>query len=365
MQSGTKTAVYLGAGILVIIIGISTGLSFLEPNSSETNADTETPIDKSGFKMAPELVGIADYINTTPEELKIMMQDKVVLYDIWTYSCINCIRTLPHITAWDDKYSDDGLLIIGVHSPEFEFEKNLNNVQTAVEKNGIAYPVVLDNDKETWKAFENRYWPRKYIADHEGYIRYDHIGEGAYKETERVIQSLLAERSLALGMQNALAGGLVDVAEFEHSGSRTPELYFGYYFAQGRNQLGNDEGFRPGEIVEYALSESEVPHYFYLDGSWKNHKDGMELVSDSGVIRLTYHAKEVNIVAGNNAELEIILDGSIISDKHAGRHVNPGGIVQVDEHDLYNIISSESAATHTLEIRADGKGLDMFTFTFG
>ena len=115
-------------------------------------------IDKSGFKQAPELVGISGYINTTPEELKEeMMKDKVVLYDIWTYSCINCKRTLPYVTSWDEKYSDQGLLIIGIHSPEFEFEKDINNVQKAVDKHGINYPVVQDNDFETWDAFENRY----------------------------------------------------------------------------------------------------------------------------------------------------------------------------------------------------------------
>ena len=124
------------------------------------------------------------------------MEDKVILYDIWTYSCINCIRTLPFITAWDDKYADQGLLIIGIHSPEFE--KDINNVQKAVTQHGIIYPVVLDNDFETWKAFENRYWPRKYIADHEGYLRYDHIGEGRYDETEKVIQELLLERTNSL-----------------------------------------------------------------------------------------------------------------------------------------------------------------------
>ena len=372
MQSGSKTAIYLGIGILVAIVGISAGLSTLEETQFEPaqtiqdeNALQTVNVDKSKFKKAPDLVGISNYINTTPEELQKEIEGKVVLYDIWTYSCINCIRTLPHITAWDDKYADDGLLIIGIHSPEFEFEKDVNNVGMAVEKNGINYPVVLDNEKDTWKAFENRYWPRKYIADHEGYIRYDHIGEGAYQETEKVIQELLKERAMSLGMQIASAEELVNIDEFEHSTFRTPELYFGYKFAQGRNQLGNDEGFNPGKEVTYSLPQNPNLHYFYLDGTWKNLEGGMELVSESGSILLEYRAKEVNIVAGNSAELEIFLDGIPIPDNYAGGDIMAENQVLVEEHDLYNIVNSDEASTHVLRIDVNELGFEIFTFTFG
>ena len=372
MQSGSKTAIYLGVGILVAIIGISLGLSTLEETEFESvdsiqkdNSLEIVNIDKSKFKKAPKLTGISDYINTMPDELQKEIEGKVVLYDIWTYSCINCIRTLPHITAWDDKYSDDGLLIIGIHSPEFEFEKDVNNVAMAVEKNGINYPVVLDNDKETWKAFENRYWPRKYIADHEGYIRYDHIGEGAYQETEKVIQELLKERANSLGMQIASAEELVEIEEFQHSNFRTPELYFGYKFAQGRNQLGNDEGFNPGKEVTYSLPDNPRLHYFYLDGTWKNLEGGMELISESGTILLQYNAKEVNIVAGNSAELEIFLDDEPISKNYAGNDIISENRVQIKEHDLYNIISSDEPSTHILRIEANQPGFEIYTFTFG
>src|SRR5919107_290699 len=128
------------------------------------------------------------------------LKGKVVLVDFWTYSCINCIRTLPYLVDWNEKYADKGLVIVGVHSPEFEFEKNVDNVKAAVQKYGIKYPVVQDNDKGTWDAYENRYWPRKYLIDNEGYIRYDHIGEGGYAETEKVIRSLLAERAAQTGI---------------------------------------------------------------------------------------------------------------------------------------------------------------------
>ncbi len=373
MKTESKTAIILGIAIVVTVTGISVGFSSLEltplePTQSIIQNDEgiihTASIDKSGFKMAPELVGIANYINTTPEQLRKDIEGKVVLYDIWTYSCINCIRTLPYITAWNEKYADEGLLIIGIHSPEFEFEKDLNNVQMAVDKYGIKYPVVLDNDWETWKAFENRYWPRKYLADHEGYIRYDHIGEGGYQETEKIIQQLLEERSLSLGIQLASTESLVDIEEFQHTSFRTPELYFGYKFSQGRNQLGNDEGFNPENTVTYSAPENLKQHYFYLDGMWENLEGSMKLVSDEGEIILSYHAKEVNIVTANDAELEIFLDGKQISDQYSGNDVVSGKVI-TSEAGLYNIVNSESPSSHVLKIRISEPGFEIYTFTFG
>lgn len=372
MKTEYKTAIILGIVIATVVSGISIGFSTLESTTfdpSQTinqNDDTVkvTSIDKSKYKMAPDLVGIAHYINTTPEQLAKDMEGKVVLYDIWTYSCINCVRTLPYITAWNEKYSDDGLLIIGIHSPEFEFEKDLHNVELAVDKHGINYPVVLDNDKEIWNAFENRYWPRKYIADHEGYIRYDHIGEGAYEETEKVIQQLLDERASSLGTQLASADSLVDIEEFEHTSFRTPELYFGYKFAQGRNQLGNSEGFSPNNQVTYTLPESFQRHYFYLDGTWENLEGSMKLVSESGSIVLSYHAKEVNIVTANNAELEIFLDGKSLPESYTGRDI-VSGKVKTAEDGLYNIVNSNEPSSHLLKINVSEPGFEIYTFTFG
>ena len=218
MKSNEKAAVILAAVIVVSVVGINYMFSTLNNDTTistatdqvgETTLDIDKSnfkqaptlvIDKSNFKQAPTLTGIVGYINIEPEELQKEIDGKVVLYDIWTYSCINCIRTLPYVTDWNEKYADDGLLIIGIHSPEFEFEKDFESVKTAVSKHGITYPVVLDNDFETWKSFGNHYWPHKFIADHEGFLRYDHIGEGAYDKTERVIQELLKERANSLGI---------------------------------------------------------------------------------------------------------------------------------------------------------------------
>ncbi len=370
MKSEIKTAIIFGLVIVGAITALSIVFSSLESSPKvadvifeEKSLETQS-IDKSGFKMAPDLVGISHYINTTPEELAKEIDGKVVLYDIWTYSCINCVRTLPYITEWNEKYADDGLLIIGIHSPEFEFEKDEYNVEMAVAKNGISYPVVMDNEMKTWKAFENRYWPRKYIADHEGFIRYDHIGEGAYEQTEKIIQELLEERAIQLGFNVASAESLVELDEFEHTSFRTPELYFGYKFAGGRNQLGNNEGFSPGNDVAYSIPEELKLHSFYLEGTWKNLEGSMKLVSEEGRIKLPYFAKEVNIVTANDAELSILIDGESITSEYAGIDVLHGKL-QTSGADLYNLVNTDEASSHTLEIIVTSPDFEIYTFTFG
>lgn len=370
MRSEYKTAIMMVAiiGGLVGIVSIVLQQYESDPFESGIIQTDEgirlADIDKSGLKMSPGIVGIEQYVNTTPEELDELTRDKVVMYDIWTYSCINCIRTLPHITAWDEKYSDQGLVIIGVHTPEFEFEKDINNVKTAVQKHGIEYPVVLDNDWETWKAFENRYWPRKYIADHEGYIRYDHIGEGGYAETERIIQQLLKERSISLGLDVAEATSLVELDEFEHTRFRTPELYFGYELAFGRSQLGNEQGFQPNEQVTYSVTEPLEQHRFYMEGTWQNNKDHMRLISDTGVIHLPYAAKQVNIVAAGQGQLQVFLDGDPVPDEIAGYSI-ADGMLTVEGPALYNIVEGDVSESHTMRIVIDEPGFEMYTFTFG
>ena len=357
MNVEIKTGIIFGGIIItgiVFLMILFTGLDELTITNQEL-----------GTKKAPNLVGIAHYLNTTPEELAKKMENKVVLYDIWTYSCINCIRTLPFITSWDEKYSEQGLLIVGIHSPEFEFEKDPQNVEIAIEKYGITYPVVMDNDMKTWKAFENNYWPRKYIADHEGNLRYDHIGEGSYQETEKIIQQLLDERSIALDLDNISENKLVSIEEFEHTLFRTPELYFGYKFAQNRNQLGNDEGFQPGRIVQYSEPNNIELNKFYPIGNWKNNEDSMELTEASGSIKVLFDAKEVNIVTENNAQLEIFLDGVPLTKEHAGLDIKFENKMDVSNAGMYNIINTETSISHIMEIKIEGKGFQAFTFTFG
>ena len=358
---------YMYATIFFAIIAIGTiSISYFydEVDLKRNTTDDTTTLDKTFLRTPPKLEGISGYINTSSENISQDIEGKVVLYDFWTYSCINCIRTLPYLTAWDEKYSDEGLVIVGIHTPEFEFEKEYDNVVFATKKFGIKYPVIQDNDKEIWNDFQNRYWPRKYIADHEGYIRFDHIGEGAYKETEKVIQVLLEERSNALG--NILEKKqLVDLNEFTHATFRTPELYFGFNFAEGRNQLGNEEGFSKNKVVTYELPEKFTQHYFYMEGIWKNNKDGMELISDSGKIVLNFNAKQVNIVASENSLLTIEYDGGQIPEQIRGQDVSSDSTVKISEPRLYNLIDSQKEGPHEIIIQVESPGFEIFTFTFG
>jgi thiol-disulfide isomerase/thioredoxin len=328
-------------------------------------------IDKSQFKKAKDFTKISEYINTKSISLD-DLKDKVVLVDFWTYSCINCIRTIPHLNEWYDKYSDKGLVIVGIHTPEFEFEKNSDNVKSAVQKFGIKYPVLQDNDKETWNEYENRYWPRKYLIDDEGYIRYDHIGEGAYNETEKVIQALLSERAAHLGIKNINLNKSQNVdsdlrfesQEVNFSKIKSPELYFGYEFA--RSPLGNIEGFKSNQIVSYNLLENSKikPSQIYLEGKWKNDPDHMELQSNNGSIILKYNSKSVNIVAGGNGNFTVIQDGKLITND-LSKDASSDGIFMIDKQRLYNLVTNKDYGEHTIEIDVKGQGFQIYTFTFG
>jgi len=356
---------YASIFFAIIAIGIfSISYFYEEVDLKRNTTDDSNVADKTFLRKSPELKGITGYINTSAEEIEQQLEGKVVLYDFWTYSCINCIRTLPYLTAWDEKYSDEGLVIVGIHSPEFEFEKEYNNVLFATDKFGINYPIVQDNEKEIWNEFQNRYWPRKYIADHEGYIRFDHIGEGAYKETEEVIQLLLKERSNSIG-KTMEKKELVSLDEFKHATFRTPELYFGYKFADGRNQLGSEEGFSKNKIVTYQLPEQFRQHYFYMEGMWKNNNDGMKLVSDTGKIVLNFNAKQVNIVADGNTILNVKYDGYVIPQEYRGRDVAADGTIIVSEPRLYNLIELEQEGPHEIIIEVTDSDFEIFTFTFG
>src|ERR671910_489727 len=342
-------------------------------NDSTTIKKAQFSIDKSRFKKAPEFDKVTGYINTKPINFS-DLKGKVVLVDFWTYSCINCIRTIPYLVEWNENYVDKGLVIVGVHAPEFEFEKNIDNVKEAVKKFGIKYPVIQDNDKGTWNAYENQYWPQKYIVDHEGYIRYDHIGEGGYSETEEGIPSLLQERTTQLGLDSGLPSTNNTVTEttaknvqsVDFSKINSPELYFGYQFAKA--SLGNSEGFKPDQSVNYSLAtiDSDIkPNVIYLDGTWKNNADNMELQSNAGRIALVYSAKSINMVAGGNGEVSVSEDGSTLLGKYRGADLSEEGEFTIDGQRLYNLSMHDDYGAHSIVIDIKGKGFQAYTFTFG
>ncbi|AIC16538.1 redoxin domain-containing protein [Nitrososphaera viennensis] len=385
MNRDSASALAVGVAVVVLIAGFGFYFNSPELNSKASAGPGEiipagtaniakTHADKSQFKQAPELAGISNYINSQPFKLA-DLKGKVVLVDFWTYSCINCIRTIPYLNAWYEKYADHGLVIVGVSTPEFDFEKNPENVQAAVEKFGIKYPVVQDNDRGTWNAYQNRYWPHKFLVDDEGFVRYDHIGEGSYEETEQVIQSLLQERAANLG-QNATinaSSSSTTTTPVKPEGAQsvdfgrinTPELYFGYKFA--RANLGNPEGFDPGKVVKYTLPDDVddiQPNIIYLSGDWLNNPDSMELKSHTGRIVLEYSAKSVNIVAGGAGKAYVSEDGHAVGPDR-GADVNENNIADISGQRLYNLATHGGYARHTLVIDVVGEGFTVYTFTFG
>ena len=341
-------------------------------------------IDKSQFKKAPEFAQISGYINTpnnSPLTLS-SLKGKVVLLYVWTYTCINSIRPMPYIDDWNQKYSNKGLVVVGVHSPEFQFEKKYSNVKDAVQRFGIRYPVILDSDHGTWNAYGNNYWPRFYLIDAQGYIRYDHIGEGNYDQIEKSIQSLVAERAALMGAKeisfNTKPTTLIKPASLYYIDLRqstTPEIYTGYSTA--RTTLGNPEGFKPDQTVSYSIPPNTnfKPSIVYLQGKWKNNPDNMELQNDTGRIVLLYYAKSVNIIAGGSGGGVVINDKelgggaaattSATSNKSVGEDLSSDGSFRIDGQRLYNLAIHNNYAAHYIIIDVKGKGFQFYTFTFG
>lgn len=315
-----------------------------------------------GFR-APELVGISDWINSKPLEIHKDLKGKIVLVDFWAYSCINCIRTLKYINDWHKKYAFRGLVIIGVHSPEFEFEKQKENVEMAVKKFDIKYPICLDNEFKTWRAYNNHYWPHKYLIDQEGNIVYDHVGEGGYEETEEVIQKLLEKIGQNIKVE------LTKETQIPYSAAQTSELYFGYHFA--RKGLGNTQGFRANQIVEYSLPKEIKEDIIYMEGKWQNNVDHMRHANKKKASTiLSFRAKTLNIVANaKKAKVDVFLDGKPIRKDQAGEDVIVKGgksYIIVDKAKLYHVVGNKNQyGSYTLKLITKNEGFEIYSYTFG
>lgn len=304
----------------------------------------------SGRILAPEISTPDGFVNTDGKPLTLeSLRGKVVLLDIWTFSCINCQRTIPRLKELHAKYKDKGLVIVGLHTPEFAFEHVLSNVERAVKDFGIEYPVVLDNDYSTWNAYGNRYWPRKYLIDPEGYIIYDHIGEGGYEETERAVQEALMKRDASLHFDAMEEPIEAETPTSYHENS--PEVYFGShrneYLANGTKERAGVQTFA---APNGALEESML----YLGGEW----DITGEYSEGGVgssILYRFSAQKVFFVAGSatGTVIDIYQDDVFVKS------------VTVQEEGLYTLIENPEHGVHTLRIEVQGPALQAFTFTFG
>jgi thiol-disulfide isomerase/thioredoxin len=289
------------------------------------------------YGVAPALHPDGDWINTKPLTLK-QLRGKVVLIDFWTYSCINCLRTLPHLKAWDATYRGKGLVIIGVHTPEFAFEHVSSNVRSAVRRLGIRYPVVQDNRFKTWDNYANQYWPAEYLIDRRGHVRHTHFGEGEYPQTEALIRRLLAVKG-----KRALQ--LPDTTPTE---AMTPESYLGYA------RIGNYTGtpIVPGKATRYTFSTSLLPNAYSYDGTWRVGSEEITAIRDAR-LRLDFQAKDVYIVLGGKGTVQVLIDG---------QHTKT---LRVDSERLYTVLASNTAAAHALLELRFSPGVQAYSFTFG
>ncbi len=304
---------------------------------------------------APELIPGGEWLNSEPLKLA-DLRGKVVLIDFWTYSCINCQRTFPYLKSWWEKYKDKGLVIIGVHSPEFEFEKNVRNVEQALRDFGLTYPVMQDNNFATWQAYNNRYWPAKYLIDKDGNIRYSHFGEGQYDQTEEAIQELLKESGSDVSAEQ------ISNPEYRIY-ARTPELYLGY----GRMEyLASPEKVQPNREAVYSLPTVLSPNTFAYQGNWTVMTE-YSAPSAGARLHLNFEAKEVFLVArpkngnGTAGTIKIFLDNQV----QALGEDSQDGVVTVDTDRLYKLINLSEPGRHELRIEFEDDNVEIYAFTFG
>ncbi len=365
------------AAVLILIVGAIFYIESFSPkhapplvgNDDVATSTVRTPDYASlaaMYPMAQELVHPDGYINTGGQPITIssLVGQKVVLIDFWTYSCINCQRTIPYLNAWYQKYKDYGLEIIGVHSPEFDFEKVLSNVQAAVTKFGIQYPVVLDSELATWDAYQNMYWPEHYLMDINGLIVDKQIGEGGYAQTEVEIQKLLQQRSDALGLNLTIPTGLVDINESINTNS--PETYFG----SNRNEyLANGTQGAAGVQTLSITDDGNVQlNMLYLGGTWDFEGEYAQNQSSEATIVYNYDAQHVYLVASGAAsssiQITVMRDGKPLTGDR-GADVDANGNATIQAARLYDLIDQSGPEEHTLEIIVHNPGLQAFTFTFG
>ena len=341
---------------------------------------------------APRIMGegINEWVNS--EELvlaELQAENKVVLIDFWTYTCINCIRTLPYLKQWHDKYADRGLVIIGIHTPEFEFEKSLDNVKEAIEGFEIKYPVVQDNNYWTWNAFNNRYWPAKYLIDKDGYIRYSHFGEGRYDETEQAIRLLLEEADQAVADisddENPIRLVAPNFLSSRRPDGLTRELYAGTDRNYSALRSGtrapyvlNEEFFKKGNAdTEYTDPGDWQNHHIYLQGLWHNGEESLRharMTEDfEDYMALRFNAVDVNVVLRTQSDtpytVQIRMDGEPLTSDTAGNDIwfddEGRSFITVDEPRLYALVNLGAFESHELTLSSNSDEFEIFAFTFG
>jgi cytochrome c biogenesis protein CcdA/thiol-disulfide isomerase/thioredoxin len=376
------------AGVAAIALGLDTGvlarLSTASTGGIEQHlVDTLSakPQQKSGATMAaanhsdalpiegalPSLEGAVQWLNSPPLTAE-ALKGKVVLVDFWTYSCINCLRSLPYVKAWAEKYHDQGLVVIGVHAPEFAFERDVSNVTQAMKDLGITYPVAIDNNYKVWRAFNNQYWPAHYFADAKGQIRYHHFGEGDYGESERVIQQLLREagaKNVAEGLIKADAKGVQQAPDMNEV--QSPETYLGFQRAENFVTTGT---LASNQVANYPAAGKLALNNWTLEGQWNVGGQQATLGRAGGRIVYRFHARDLHLVLGPAADgkpvrFKVTIDGQAPGDAH-GADVAPDGSGTVTEQRLYQLVRQPGAVQdRTFTIEFLDPQVSAYAFTFG
>ncbi len=304
---------------------------------------------------APEFSGITSWLNSEPLTI-LNLKGKVVLIDFWTYTCINCIRTLPFVTSWYEKYKDMGFVVVGVHTPEFEFEKKTENVENAIKQYKINYPVAQDNDYKTWDAYNNHYWPAKYLIDKEGNLRKYHFGEGEYEEMEMAIRELLAEGGKTIEEK------LTNIEDQTPKERMTPETYLGL---SRLDRFASNENPKLG-VQNYTVTQNIPDHYFAYQGTWTIENERAISTVGSSII-LNFEAKRVFLVMNPskpNDKIKVFLDNILVEQNISGKDLINGEIT-LDTDRLYQIINLKEKENHLLRLEFENEGISIYAFTFG
>ncbi len=316
--------------------------------------------------VMPPLTGATTWINSPPLTRE-QLRGKVVVVDFWTYSCINCLRALPYVRAWAEKYKDQGLVVIGVHTPEFAFEKSEANVREAVARLGVAYPVAMDNDFAVWRAFKNQYWPAHYFIDAQGRIRHHHFGEGDYDGSERVIQQLLKEAGaadIASDLVQVQAQGAEAAADMAQLAS--PETYVGYARAENFRSPG---GFARDAVKTYGPAALRLNDWS-LTGPWRVTREHAALTAPGGRLAFRFKARDLHLVMGPGQgdaglRFRVRIDGAA-PGSDAGSDIDAQGLGRIDRQRLYQLVrQSGPVGERTFEIEFLDPGVQVFAFTFG
>jgi thiol-disulfide isomerase/thioredoxin len=366
----------LVAAVLAIAIGapIAAFLEDLNVPQPTTSAGLRVPFlhgsqtaGVPGRSALPSVERATEWLNSPPLTAE-ALRGKVVLVDFWTYTCINWLRTLPYVRAWAEKYRDQGLVVIGVHTPEFSFEKTLNNVRWAAKEMRVDYPIAVDSDYVIWRAFDNQYWPALYFIDAQGRARHHHFGEGAYEQSEMIIQALLAEAGASgISPEPVSVKGRGLEAPADWGNLRSQENYVGYGRTQNFASPGGAMSDRPRI---YALPARLRLNDWALSGNWTMKKEATVLNEPNGSIAYRFHARDLHLVMGpaapgTSVRFRVRIDGKPPGAAH-GIDVDEQGDGTVTEQRLYQLIRQPSPiADRQFEIEFLGPGVEAFAFTFG